>query len=290
MVKFYNTLFLLLICMFLPGKNIKQVGNTPAYDDIPDSLLTVGEIRKTVLSDPDKALYMLDVAEERKLLPTYQINWTRAQIYGSAKNMERVAVKWGKLVLEDDSVRNNTQYYFNMCKNLVESMIATGEYEEAIRYARSMIDVIDRAGKQKDNNHNSYWAIARVYRAMGNPEEAYKAMEEALQFCRQQIERKRGMGQPVVSNEMKLYLYYQNLSEWLCEDGKLEEALETVREMQACVERLRPLKGGAYPLQIPEKVFLSKEGGVDGWQTSMCCWDRQEKAGNGSRRCGKIRW
>mgnify|MGYP005901528855 FL=1 len=264
MVKFYNTLFLLLICMFLPGKNIKQVGNTPAYDDIPDSLLTVGEIRKTVLSDPDKALYMLDVAEERKLLPTYQINWTRAQIYGSAKNMERVAVKWGKLVLEDDSVRNNTQYYFNMCKNLVESMIATGEYEEAIRYARSMIDVIDRAGKQKDNNHNSYWAIARVYRAMGNPEEAYKAMEEALQFCRQQIERKRGMGQPVVSNEMKLYLYYQNLSEWLCEDGKLEEALETVREMQACVERLRPLKGGAYPLQIPEKAFLSREGVVDG--------------------------
>lgn len=73
--------------------------NAPAYDDIPDSLLTVGEIRKTVLSDPDKALYMLDVAEERKLLPTYQINWTRAQIYGSAKNMERVAVKWGKLVI-----------------------------------------------------------------------------------------------------------------------------------------------------------------------------------------------
>ena len=66
MVKFYNTLFLLLICLFLPGKNIKQVHCTPAYDDIPDSLLTVGEIRKTVLSDPDKALYLLDVAEERK--------------------------------------------------------------------------------------------------------------------------------------------------------------------------------------------------------------------------------
>ena len=65
MVKFYNTLFLLLICLFLPGKNIKQVCNAPAYDDIPDSLLTVGEKRKTVLSDPDRALYLLDVAEER---------------------------------------------------------------------------------------------------------------------------------------------------------------------------------------------------------------------------------
>lgn len=49
------------------------------------------------MSDPDKALYMLDVAEERKLLPTYQINWTRAQIYGSAKECGRVAVKWGEI-------------------------------------------------------------------------------------------------------------------------------------------------------------------------------------------------
>lgn len=263
-MKFYNVLLLLLIGLFLPGKNIEQVCCTPAYEDVPDSLLTVGGIRKTVLSDPDKALYMLDVAESRELLPAYQINWTRAQIYGSAKQMERVAVKWGKLVLEDDSVRNNPQYYFNMCKNLVESMIAIGEYEEAIRYARSMIDVIDRLGKSKDNNHNSYWAIARVYRAMGNPEEAYGAMKEALQLCRRQVERKREMEMPVVSDEMKLYLYYQNLAGWLREDGKLEGALAAVREMKACVERLRPLKGGAFPKQIPEKVFFSKEGVVDG--------------------------
>lgn len=263
-MRFYNILFLLMVGLFLPGKNIKQVYCTPAYEDVPDSLLTVSEIRKTVLTDPDKALHMLDVVESRKLLPTYQINWTRAQIYGSAKKMERVAVKWGKLVLEDDSVRNNPQYYFNMCKNLVESMIAIGEYEEAIRYARSMIDVIDRSGNPKDNNHNSYWAIARVYRAMGNPEEAYGAMEEALQLCRRQVERKREMEMPVVSDEMKLYLYYQNLSEWLLEDEKLEEALAAVREMQACVERLRPLKGGVFPKQISENAFLSKEGVVDG--------------------------
>lgn len=50
----------------------------------------------------------------------------------------------------------------------------------------------------------------------------------------------------------------------MLEDGKLEEALAAVREMQACVERLRPLKGGAFPRQIPEEIFLSKEGAVDG--------------------------
>ena len=143
---------------------------------IADSLLTVNAIRKTSLADPDRALALLDMAESRKSMPRYQICWMRAQIYGGDKQMERIAVKWGKLALEDDSVRNNPQYYFNMCRNLVESMIATGTYDEAIRYARSMIDVLERAGKPKDNAHKAYWAIARVYRETGDPDKAYEEM------------------------------------------------------------------------------------------------------------------
>ena len=124
-----------------------------------------------------------------------------------------------------------------------------------------MIVVIDRA-----KNKRITIIILLGYRpcpsGYGNPEEAYKAMEEALQFCRQQIERKRGMGQPVVSNEMKLYLYYQNLSEWLCEDGKLEEALETVRGDAGVSERLRPLKVELIHCRYRRAFF--QRGVVDG--------------------------
>ena len=109
---------------------------------IADSLLTVNAIRKTSLADPDRALALLDIAESRKSMPRYQICWMRAQIYGGDKQMERIAVKWGKLALEDDSVRNNPQYYFNMCRNLVESMIATGTYDTL----RSVDDRRTRAG------------------------------------------------------------------------------------------------------------------------------------------------
>lgn len=231
---------------------------------IADSLLTVNAIRKTSLADPDRALALLDMAESRKSMPRYQICWMRAQIYGGDKQMERIAVKWGKLALEDDSVRNNPQYYFNMCRNLVESMIATGTYDEAIRYARSMIDVLERAGKPKDNAYKAYWAIARVYRETGDPDKAYEEMRHAVNLCRQLVERKKKMRAPVVSLYLDLYGYYRSCSEWLAEDEKTDEALEAALRMQEVVEELRPLKGGVYPNRIPDKEFFSKEGGAAG--------------------------
>ncbi len=263
-MKQYLLLLLIVLGATLTGKSY---GSTPTASNkaaIPDSLLQVSHIRKAAMSDPDEALSLLDEAERRATIPLFQINWTRAQIYGGAKKMERMAAKYGRLVLEDDSVRDNPQYYFNMCKNLIESMIATGDYEEAMRYARSMVDVIERSGNSTSNHHNAYWAMARVYRAMGDTREAYEYMDKAIRLCREQLDIKRKREHPLVSDELKLQLYLRNNSEWLAEDGTTQEALRLALQMQEGIERLRPLKGGPFPKQIPEKAFRAKEGFVAG--------------------------
>lgn len=193
--------------------------------------------------------------------------------------MERMAAKWGKRVLENDSVLNNPQYYFNMCKNLIESMIATRDYEEAMKYARSMIDVIERSSNSTSNHHNAYWAIARVYRAMGNPGEAYTYMNEAIRFCREQIDIKRKREHPIVSDELKLLLYKQNLADWQQEDGRTADALKTTLSMQEEIERLRPLKGGAFPHKIPDASFQAKEGIIAG--KLACLYVQAGQAGKG---------
>lgn len=193
--------------------------------------------------------------------------------------MERMAAKWGKRVLENDSVLNNPQYYFNMCKNLIESMIATRDYEEAMKYARSMIDVIERSSNSTSNHHNAYWAIARVYRAMGDPGEAYTYMNEAIRFCREQIDIKRKREHPIVSDELKLLLYKQNLADWQQEDGRTADALKTTLSMQEEIERLRPLKGGAFPHKIPDASFQAKEGIIAG--KLACLYVQAGQAGKG---------
>ena len=260
--RFYT--YLIILFAFYPVYTLQAIPSAQPEEYIPDSLLTVQAIRNAALSDPDRALLLLDEAEKRESVPQYQIDWTRAQIYGGPKRMERMAAKWGKRVLENDSVLNNPQYYFNMCKNLIESMIATRDYEEAMKYARSMIDVIERSSNSTSNHHNAYWAIARVYRAMGNPGEAYTYMNEAIRFCREQIDIKRKREHPIVSDELKLLLYKQNLADWQQEDGRTADALKTTLSMQEEIERLRPLKGGAFPHKIPDASFQAKEGIIAG--------------------------
>lgn len=275
--RFYT--YLIILFAFYPVYTLQAIPSAQPEEYIPDSLLTVQAIRNAALSDPDRALLLLDKAEKRESFPQYQIDWTRAQIYGGPKRMERMAAKWGKRVLENDSVLNNPQYYFNMCKNLIESMIATRDYEEAMKYARSMIDVIERSSNSTSNHHNAYWAIARVYRAMGDPGEAYTYMNEAIRFCRDQIDIKRKREHPIVSDELKLLLYKQNLADWQQEDGRTADALKTTLSMQEEIERLRPLKGGAFPHKIPDASFQAKEGIIAG--KLACLYVQAGQAGKG---------
>lgn len=275
--RFYT--YLIILFAFYPVYTLQAIPSAQPEEYIPDSLLTVQAIRNAALSDPDRALLLLDKAEKRESFPQYQIDWTRAQIYGGPKRMERMAAKWGKRVLENDSVLNNPQYYFNMCKNLIESMIATRDYEEAMKYARSMIDVIERSSNSTSNHHNAYWAIARVYRAMGDPGEAYTYMNEAIRFCREQIDIKRKREHPIVSDELKLLLYKQNLADWQQEDGRTADALKTTLSMQEEIERLRPLKGGAFPHKIPDASFQAKEGIIAG--KLACLYVQAGQAGKG---------
>lgn len=275
--RFYT--YLIILFAFYPVYTLQAIPSAQPEEYIPDSLLTVQAIRNAALSDPDRALLLLDKAEKRESFPQYQIDWTRAQIYGGPKRMERMAAKWGKRVLENDSVLNNPQYYFNMCKNLIESMIATRDYEEAMKYARSMIDVIERSSNSTSNHHNAYWAIARVYRAMGDPGEAYTYMNEAIRFCREQIDIKRKREHPIVSDKLKLLLYKQNLADWQQEDGRTADALKTTLSMQEEIERLRPLKGGAFPHKIPDASFQAKEGIIAG--KLACLYVQAGQAGKG---------
>ena len=69
--------------------------------------------------------------------------------------------------------------------------------------------------------------------------EAYTYMNEAIRFCREQIDIKRKQEHPIVSDELKLLLYKQNLADWQQEDGRTADALKTTLSMQEEIERLR---------------------------------------------------
>ena len=91
---------LLLYCHF---DVYGSVGQTDLPDD--DSLLTESYIRKIFLSDPDRALVLLDAAESKspRVMPQYKIDLYRASAYNELR-MFSLGEKYSRKVLESDSV------------------------------------------------------------------------------------------------------------------------------------------------------------------------------------------
>lgn len=244
-------LFFLMTTIFsVPLKAEKQI--TPA-NTYPDSLLTVAHIRQIAMNDPDQALLMLDQAEKHKLIPLYQINWTRAQIFGGPKQMGRIALNWAEIVLQDDSVRNKPARYVNMCRNIISQLIYFKEYEKALHYVDNMLQIAEQEPSILQRiRHDAYWSIAYVYRMTGNQKEAYKSLDQA-------IEAVKISGIQAPANYMDMHKFYFYKSGWLQEDRKYEEALRSALVLKDLLEKMEPYKGGPFPKKIPDQNYQEYE-------------------------------
>lgn len=219
----------------------------------PDSLLTIPNIRKAAANNPDEALSMLDQAEEKRAIAPYKINWTRAQIYGSLKEMGRMALKYGEIVLADDSVKNNPKNYINMCHNIIEQLISFKRYDKALEYVDEMLKVAGNDEKLIAKvKHDAFWSVALVNREKGNSGKANFLLNEAIKACKE-------ANLNDLQTNLNLNKYYQLKVEWLLEDNKFDEALQNAFLLDSITEEMRQYRGGSYPDRIPEKHYQGFE-------------------------------
>ncbi|MCD7849598.1 MAG: hypothetical protein LUH63_07580 [Parabacteroides sp.] len=174
--------YLIIVCILFGI--IRSSSGLSAQESIPDSLIDIKLARYIAETNPDKALRIVELVRQQKKTPEYQIDWVTTQIYGK-KGQERMAIEMAKRTLANDSVRNNPQFYFNMCVNMVESMIYIEDYEQAMYYAEEMVRQIDKKGASNNNKHHPFWVIARIYRATGDKEKAYTWLNEAIGLIQQ---------------------------------------------------------------------------------------------------------
>ena len=244
---------LLLLVMAITSEPLNAEKKMPSITAYPDSVLTIAHIRDSMMNNPDGALQMLDLAESRQLLPLYQINWTRAQIFGGPKQMGRIALNWAEIVLADDSVRSKPTRYVNMCKNIIEQLIYFREYEKALQYVDNMLNIAEREKPILLRiRHEAYWSIAYVYRMKGNSNEAYKFLDQAIQAA-----ETSDLQQPAIY--MDLHKFYLFKSSWLEEDLQYEKAMESALMAKELLQKMEPYRGGPFPDKIPEKYYQEYE-------------------------------
>lgn len=222
-----KVLKLLLIFIVLSG--LKGM-----YASAQDNAITPQYIQKIHLQDPDRALHLLDSAEQHHLssIQPYEIDMLRAMCYEVAGEYV-LKEKYTRQALASDSVQLVPSRKIRMLTALIETLVEQGKNEEAIRYGREAMDLarsLNNPGKEGD----TFLSIGRVYRNMNR-------VDEALDLYRQGIKvMKESANVRVMAS---LSTAYGETMALLMDNNRLEEAVEIGKERETIIKRMSEMPG-----------------------------------------------
>ena len=206
-----------------------------------DSLYTEKYIRDIYISNPKRALQLLDEAETRKAFPLRLINELRSLSYRNMY-MNKLAFMYArKSYLLDSISQREPKHMLKMTVYLAELSSIMSKYNESTHYALSGIM---QAQKLKDRE-----AEARLLFCIGENNWRLSLKDEAYNYFGRTIELLRWSKD---MREMMLLSYYYGAEMgFLMTDSRIDEALALAYEREKLLKKL-------------EKVPEVPEGYIDG--------------------------
>lgn len=164
-----------------------------------------------------------------------------------------MALKYGELVLKDDSVLNNPKNYVNMCHNIIEQLIFFKRYNKALEYVEKMLEIA-RRDKMIMNRvkHDASCSLAHINKERGDRGKALRQLNEAINAC-------QDADYSELQKNLVLSKYYQLKVAWLSEAKAYADALQNALAVDSITNILRKYRGGSYPDRMPEIRFLETE-------------------------------
>ena len=180
-----------------------------------DSLYTEKYIRDIYISNPKRALQLLDEAETRKAFPLRLINELRSLSYRNMY-MNKLAFDYARKSYVLDSVsQNNPEHLLQMTIALAELSNLLSEYKESMRYAMQGIEFAQRQNDIKAES-KLLFCIGENERMLSLKERSYEHFDTAIRLL-QNIKDREGAA-------MLSYFYGIKMG-YLLDDSRYDEAL-----------------------------------------------------------------
>ena len=100
-----------------------------------DSVFNFQYINSISISEPERALHLLDQAEAEKRIPQYQIDNLRSCVYQNGFGLYRMAVLYSEKAYRSDSIRQHPEELLNLLDLMTDQYNNIGNHETSIRYA-----------------------------------------------------------------------------------------------------------------------------------------------------------
>lgn len=181
-----------------------------------DSLYTYKYINGIYMSEPERALNLLEGAESKKTIPLRIINELRSKVYRHMYMTKLAFVYARKSYLLDSVSQKDPKHLLKMTVDLAELALLMSDHKESMRYALGGLKL---AQKEKDKG-----AEGKLLFCIGENKWQLSFKEEAYDYFDKAIKQLQGAETKL---EMAMLSYFYGMKmDYLLNDSRSKEALE----------------------------------------------------------------
>lgn len=221
---------------------------TPAFAATEnDTIHTREYIESISITEPHRALQMIDEAEELGRMPQYSLDYLRSVVYQNGMNMYRYALTYSLKAYRNDSIRHHSDEALLILELITDQYNNTGNYTESIRYAIEGIELARQTGN-KASEANLLLYIAINKRHMGLKKEAEPYIRQSVEILEKVADGSRDWREV---NDL-IYLY-GTLSTFAFDDGEYQKAIDLLPRYRRLMEQFKActdLPDGIYDMRL----------------------------------------
>ena len=244
MTELYRLMFFIIL-LFQCNLCLTASILTPAQE--PDSVYTREYVLNISISEPYRALRLIDEMEARHQLPGYKLNDLRSIVYQNGLGMYRTALNYSLKAYRSDSIPQQPTTALQLLERITDQYNVTGNYTESTRYAIEGIKLAQKTGdKQSEANFLLYLGINK--RDMRLKKQADEQIDEAIRLYSSITPQTNTWN----NIDDLIYMYGVKFT-YLIEDGNYQRVIDLLPHMEHLLQQLKTcsdLPEGVYDMRL----------------------------------------
>ena len=211
-----------------------------------DSVYTSEYIEKISFEEPEKALALLDTAEERRLLTPFDINGLRCLVNHNGLSRYRMALFYARKAYADPEARKHPDRLLLLLSYMAEDSHTNGDYAASVRYCTEGLEL---AKEQGSNTYEADFHVtwAKTLMLMAQHGEAFRHFDTGIGILEEEARKDasyHAWDELFYSVGLKLSALYEidHNEEAYAMFPQMEEALKGLEASKDAPDRLAELR------------------------------------------------